>query len=1423
MWTSAFASIKTLNNNNPSPGQYTTWSAVHAACNAGDTIYVMGNNLVSYGYATVTTNNLTIVGNGYFPSGPNNDVAFFNGITIQAPFTTIDGLKATSITYDYNVAAGILVMRHCLIGYVVVEPTNFDPEFRFRYNVIGGTLSYAMHVKFAAGSNTYLAGDFFNNIFIGNLIFDNYGFAGCFMWNNIFKQNGNFYLLQGSYDVGIFASNIIINYGDFADVSISSNCVNNCIYATNHPTFTSLPNDNNSTLVGDPSFVNICTSCPNPFGGDYHLQPGSPCIGTGFFGTDMGVYGGVPGAYYAQRGEPFIPHIKQFTIPASGFYGAPFTANVVSWVKIDSTTNPNIIKGEYFWNTDPGVGNGHSFSLSSPSDSVTFSTTIQTSGANLFDNLLYIRTLDNAGHWSLSEVQPYYINNSIHTAEYFWDQDPGLGNGTPLTSFSPSDSINFNQSVSTAGIKKGAHIFYTRTKYSDGVWSLTEGRTIYVQPQIVSAEYFWDTDPGVGNGTALSSFTATDSLNINSNISTSGIKKGSHVFYTRTKDSDGAWSIAEGRTIYVQPQIVSAEYFWDTDPGVGNGSALSITASDSINSNQNISTTDISNGAHTLYTRTKDSDGAWSIAEGRNIYVKPWIKQGEHFWDTDPGFGNGTTFYSDNGILKKDSVNDSISISTVGMSRNWHYLYTRYKNNSDQWSLTEVRKIKVTNVIKAAEYFFDTDPGIGQATAIPVNPFDTTFNFSGTITLPPLAGGTHKIYFRTQDWDNRWSLPEEKSFYVYVNTLQATTIDKAEYFFDADPGVGNGINLPNVIAGTTVNYFDSIVLPQLPGGLHTLFLRTCDNNNHWSLVEPKGISFYSNTVQSTEITGAECFFDVDPGVGNGISLPNVLAGATVNYMDSIVLPQLSGGFHNMFVRTKDINEHWSLAEPKGIYIYSNSVIASSITEAGYFIDNDAGIANDYPISITAGATVNFNSVIILPSISNGMHTFNLRTKDNNGKWSIHEPRVFFAGAANAFQITNAEYFLDADPGVGNASSIAITTPAATVNQCAFLNLPTFTTGAHKLFLRTKDNRGIWALQEPMTFTGVATSSVSIAPTSPVNLCAGSSVNITATTTGGPWTVQWYNGCSLIAGSTSLTLTVTTAGTYSVVVTNGSISQSATVIVNNIELPNAFVVTGGGNYCTNQVGGLAIQLSGSQTGVNYQLLLNDSTNISLPIEGDGNSLTFSNQTLSGNYTVIATTIIGGCTSMMSNLATITVEQAITWYLDADADGFGDVLSSQEACAQPLGYVSDSSDCDDSPVTGASIHPFALEVCGNSIDDNCNGQIDEGCFASLNIKVFIEGYYAGNNMMQPVLFNSGVSSNDTLCDTVIVELHDPFNPSTVISSDTIVVDIYGNGNVNYPGSFIGDSYYIVIRARNALETWSKLPVTLGGITILDFTTP
>lgn len=65
---------------------------------------------------------------------------------------------------------------------------------------------------------------------------------------------------------------------------------------------------------------------------------------------------------------------------------------------------------------------------------------------------------------------------------------------------------------------------------------------------------------------------------------------------------------------------------------------------------------------------------------------------------------------------------------------------------------------------------------------------------------------------------------------------------------------------------------------------------------------------------------------------------------------------------------------------------------------------------------------------------------------------------------------------------------------------------------------------------------------------------------------------------------------------------------------------------------------------------------------------------------------------------------------TYYRDLDSDGYGNLSDSVLGIDVPFGYVDDSGDCDDSD---GGVNPGALEICGDGIDNDCDGIADEGC--------------------------------------------------------------------------------------------------------------
>lgn len=319
--------------------------------------------------------------------------------------------------------------------------------------------------------------------------------------------------------------------------------------------------------------------------------------------------------------------------------------------------------------------------------------------------------------------------------------------------------------------------------------------------QINKCEYFFDTDPGVGNGTAIAVTTA-DSIDLSSVIPINSLSNGFHKLGMRFRYTTGVWSLNEVRMFYVYgapaaaaTMVTKAEYFFDTDPGKGNGTALVITPGDSVLLNAVIATGSLTAGFHRVVTRFCDNKNVWSLNEARTVYVSAipaaaatQVTKAEYFFDTDPGQGNATP--------APVAAGDSVSIVTAipaTLPAGFHKLFFRFRDDKNKWSLNEARTFYINTPIApanaqvvAAEYFFDgTDPGVGKATAIlGFTPGDSTVINKIIVASGLTAGQTHKLTIRVKDSKNVWGLNETRAFDVcnapavasFTNTLYYNTV-----------------------------------------------------------------------------------------------------------------------------------------------------------------------------------------------------------------------------------------------------------------------------------------------------------------------------------------------------------------------------------------------------------------------------------------------------------------------------------------------------------------------------------------------------------------------------------------------------------------------------------------------------------------------
>ena len=163
-----------------------------------------------------------------------------------------------------------------------------------------------------------------------------------------------------------------------------------------------------------------------------------------------------------------------------------------------------------------------------------------------------------------------------------------------------------------------------------------------------------------------------------------------------------------------------------------------------------------------------------------------------------------------------------------------------------------------------------------------------------------------------------------------------------------------------------------------------------------------------------------------------------------------------------------------------------------------------------------------------------------------------------------------------------------------------------------------------------TSVAVAVSSVIPVITGSLSVCAGLTTQLATTATGAgasPWVsaspgIATVNNSGLITGIAAGTSLITYTA-------NSGCTKTETITVN--ASPTDFSVTGGGTFCAGNSGGV-IGLNGSQTGVNYQLQLNN-VNTGSTLAGTGAVISFGSQTAAGIYTISASAA-GSCTRPMT---------------------------------------------------------------------------------------------------------------------------------------------------------------------------------------------
>lgn len=333
-----------------------------------------------------------------------------------------------------------------------------------------------------------------------------------------------------------------------------------------------------------------------------------------------------------------------------------------------------------------------------------------------------------------------------------------------------------------------------------------------------------------------------------------------------------------------QSNITQLEYYFDTDPGVGNATSITVTPSPIIDHSTNLDVTGLSGGLHVANIRALNDSG-WS-----HTYSQPFVviqatsttnvTELEYFIDTDPGYGNATQL-----SLTSPGLNsiESFSVDLTGVAPGLHIFQVRTKDSNGEWSLNYVQPFLTTavgNVIQIVniEYFIDTDPGFGNGTQVSITTPSSNIEETIIIDLSATSPGFHIAYFRAQDSNGEWSLTSFKPF-IMMGANSNTDITALEYHIDSVVGFGQGTTIP-LNANNTIDTTVTVDLTGVAEGTHQLYVAALDANGTWSLMYNRifcvgaHAEFASDTIcvgnpstiwnnSPSDTSGVSFFWDVD--------------------------------------------------------------------------------------------------------------------------------------------------------------------------------------------------------------------------------------------------------------------------------------------------------------------------------------------------------------------------------------------------------------------------------------------------------------------------------------------------------------------------------------------------------------------------------
>jgi hypothetical protein len=247
------------------------------------------------------------------------------------------------------------------------------------------------------------------------------------------------------------------------------------------------------------------------------------------------------------------------------------------WLSGISIANAQIVAGEYFWDTDPGVGLATALTVPEIASGVgdeSFAlniTTPNTAG----QHVLFVRFKQNDTLWSQAYPQMLLVgsenlltgsttlvdSSKIVQVDYYWNDSTANVHTVALAT--PTDQFLSAANIGTSGLTGGQHVLNIRVKDKYGLYSPYSKELVFISPEnhlagatdqvdsleMKEIEFYWNLETNTHATIWLAP--SDESFNFTINFPTAGAQKGANQLYFRFKDKYGLYSPWQSESILI--------------------------------------------------------------------------------------------------------------------------------------------------------------------------------------------------------------------------------------------------------------------------------------------------------------------------------------------------------------------------------------------------------------------------------------------------------------------------------------------------------------------------------------------------------------------------------------------------------------------------------------------------------------------------------------------------------------------------------------------------------------------------------------------------------------------------------------------------------------------------------------------------------